>query len=313
MRLEPDGVVAVAPRPVLERASADLAPEAGHLGPLLVDAGSRRPGDLAHPQGLSPVLHRQPATGSGVVREGGVAHGVQPRDRGGHRPSVTMRPSWHRTPLASSHSVRGRTPTASRTRSAETEVPSERWTTRPSWTALTSTPPRSRTPSSPSHCARRAPASGPSRACCGRGSLATSVTSWPVARSDAAASHPMKPDPTTTTDRASATADRSSCPWAHDRSSRTAGWSPPARGAAAASCPGPARTTRRTCSRRSPSAPTAAAGPGRRPRSPARARPPGRGRSRRPRAAARPPSPRRGGGPWTGPDGSTAGARRRSA
>ena len=62
----------------------------------------------------------------------------------------------------------------------------------------TGLPMRSRTPASSSQAAMRAPTSSPSRRAWGAGSSLTSVTSRPERASEAAASQPMKPEPTTT-------------------------------------------------------------------------------------------------------------------
>ena len=59
----------------------------------------------------------------------------------------------------------------------------------------------SSTPASSIQAAIRPPASGPSRSDCGSASAVTTVTAAPRAASDAAASQPTNPEPTTTTRR----------------------------------------------------------------------------------------------------------------
>ena len=60
-------------------------------------------------------------------------------------------------------------------------------------------------------------AASPSRAACGPSSMLTSVTARPRRASDAAASQPMKPDPTTTAEPAAAAAARSSLACCRER------------------------------------------------------------------------------------------------
>ena len=194
-----------------------------------------RPPAAAAPA-TSPMRSASPqcSTGSqrpavGVVREGGVADGVQPRERGGHGAigdDATPPAPDPAGPRPTSCGAARRPlpgPGRPRRRSRRRGAPRGR-PRRP----RTSMPPRSRTPSSCSHCPSRAPAWGPSRACCGRGSLETSVTSCPVARSDAAASQPMKPDPTTTTDRCvlDGRGQGRACPYGRKASARPGGRRP---------------------------------------------------------------------------------------
>ncbi len=96
----------------------------------------------------------------------------------------------------------GRIPAATSTSSARTSSwPSIRTVT-PSASrsiAVTVAPVTSRTPSSASQPAIRAPASSPSRFSCGASSFVTWTTSRPSRRSEEATSQPMNPDPITAT------------------------------------------------------------------------------------------------------------------
>jgi len=85
-------VEAVAPCGVLQRATADLGPEAGYLAPCRVTAGGADAGDLTHGEPLTPVLDGQPPPSGRVVRPGDVPGGEDVRRRRAH-PLVDHHPA----------------------------------------------------------------------------------------------------------------------------------------------------------------------------------------------------------------------------
>ena len=126
-------------------------------------------------------------------------------------------------PLPSSHSVAGRDPMPTTTRSAGSSVPSVNTTlsTCPSpRTSATPTPRRTSTPSSRCSRATSSPICSPSTAASGVGCGSTSTTSTPRLRRLAATSQPMKPAPTTTACCAADACSRSAMLSSNDRSTR---------------------------------------------------------------------------------------------
>ena len=201
---EADRVEAVAPGRVLDRAIADRRPEAGHRVPRRASwPAAVGAGDLALCQRIAPVLDAQRSSGGGVVRAADVARGEHVVGGGAHRESAAIAPSSvSARPAQRPRRPRGATPTATSDRSAgacgrrpdvqadRARVRCGRARSRRAGHPLLRSQPRScRRPTSPR------------RACFGAASSAISVTARPRLASDAAASQPMNPEPTTTTAR----------------------------------------------------------------------------------------------------------------
>ena len=197
-------VPAVAPADVLERALADRRPEARARRPSSPrHPASVRAGDLAHVQRLAPVFDPQAATGGWRCgrrrrRRRRAGAGRQTIAASTWTPSSTGTPPPRRArrcasmPSASSDRVGDRALRRPRTR-ASGSLGSARISA--SSASGSSSTPRLLQPGE--RCS--AATSLPSRSTCGAASSVAIVTSAPRIASEAAASQPMKPEPTTST------------------------------------------------------------------------------------------------------------------
>ena len=226
-------VEAVAPRDVLERVLADRRPEARRDVPLRVLAGDGPARDLAHVERLAPVLDRQLPARGGVVRERHVARRV---DVLGGRAHVLVDddPPLPDVEPARLREARARlTPAAIRIRSAGVLAAAPRRCSpkprRPRRAALDLCSSRA------SGCAGPPPRRAAWRA--GSSSSLTRVTLRPRIASDAAASQPMKPEPTTIAVFAVSARSRSTRAVARLRSSSTHSSVAPGTGSTLGSAP----------------------------------------------------------------------------